>query len=109
MIVLMIGGKIAPSPSERARRSWIQASQASRAFFRRGVNPAASARFSHRSQRVKKSRQNRSRGPRATAWPSAFGTCNSEIRAYSGTGQKGFDAQMIESGTTMPRDQDDIL
>ena len=108
MIVLMIGGKIAPRPSDLARRSWIHCSQAARALARRGVNFAASSRFSQRSIPVKKARQYRSCRLRST-WSSVRGTCSSGIAAKSGTGQEGLEAQMTDSGTTMPRDQEDIL
>ena len=108
MIVLMIGGKIAPRPSDLARRSWIHFSQAASAFSRRGVNFAASSRFSQRSIPVKNPRQYRSCRLRSTC-VSVRGTCSSGIAAKSGTAQKGLDAQMTDSGTTMARDQDDIL
>ena len=108
MIVLMIGGKIAPRPSDLARRSWIHCSQAASALARRGVNLPASRRFNQWSIRVKKARQRRSCRVRST-WCSVRGTCSSGIAAKSGTAQEGLDAQMTDSGTTMPRDQEDIL
>ncbi len=57
MIVLMMGGKMAPRPSDCCRRAWIHSSQAARALARRGVNLAASRRFNHASIRVKNARQ----------------------------------------------------
>jgi hypothetical protein len=76
----MIGGKIAPRPSDLTSRSWIQDSQTSSARLRNGVKPATSARFSHRSIRVKKPRHDRSRRLRGTC-VAVRGTCSSGIAA----------------------------
>ena len=110
MIVLMIGGKIAPRPSDMARRSWIHFSQAASAFSRRGVKLAGLEPLQPVGRSaVKNARQRRSWRRARDVRARSRGTCSSGIAAKSGTAQEGLDAQMTDSGTTMPRDQEDIL
>src|SRR5262245_46380524 len=109
MIVLMIGGKIAPSPSLWTRRSWIHRSETRSAFRRSGVHFQASIVFNPRSTSVKKSPQRRWRRPRPCVFGGTVPVRSSEIEAESGTGQDGLAAQMIARGTTIVRDQAEIL
>ena len=109
MIVLMIGGKIAPRPSLLASRSWIQRSDTSRAFSRSGRSLAASIDFRTLSMAVKKTYQKASRSVRGVCRSGTKPVRSSAISARRGTGQNGLLAQMIASGTTIVRDQDEIL
>src|SRR5258708_4319559 len=107
MIVLMIGGKIAPSPSLFRSLSWIQASPALSARPRSGRSRHASALLSAVSVAVKNAFQKRARADVAGLF-GRFLVKSSGIDAFAGTGQIGLCAQMIESGTTIARDHDDI-
>ncbi len=108
-MVLMIGGKIAPRPSLRSRRSRIHCSARRSARARKGRRRRASPTCSIASTKRKKPPQQRPRKPLTAGWLGVVpGTRSSSIRARSGTGQEGLSAQMMLSGTTIVRDQDDI-
>src|ERR1700761_7809652 len=104
MIELMMGGKIAPMPSLFSKWSSIHCSHAFSAFSREGCQPRRSINFSVASVVLKKVFQN----PRRALVEGGFSIINSLMLACSGTGQDGLLAQMTASGTTMPRDHDDI-
>src|SRR5258708_3682171 len=110
MTVLMMGGRIAPSPSLPSRRSRIQVSAVLRAFPRSGVRAAASIVFRVQLAARKKVVHRRCRIPpaRRRGLGGADGPRSSWMFARSGTGQDGFRAQMIERGTTMALDQEEI-
>src|SRR5262245_1044053 len=109
MIVLMIGGKIAPRPSLFRRRSWIHASLARSARLRSGRRRSASAALRTRSVAVKNVFQSRAASDVEGFFGALRPVKSSGIAARSGTAQLGLCAQRIESGTTIPRDHDDIL
>src|SRR5713101_9230289 len=110
MMVLMMGGRIAPSPSLPSSRSRIQASVVLRALPRRGVREAASIAFRAQFEARKKAVHSRCRSPPAgrREGRGAPGRWSSWMFAFSGTEQEGLRAQMIERGTTMDRDQEEI-
>src|ERR1043165_8375203 len=104
MIELMTGGKIAPMPSLFSKWSSIHCSHAFSAFSRDGCQPRRSMSFKVASVVLKKVFQK----PRRALVVGGLSSISSLILALSGTAHEGFMAQMIASGTTMPRDHEDI-
>src|SRR5207248_6877046 len=105
----MIGGKIAPRPPLFSRCSTIQVVAFASARRRNGFQGNLSTTFSNLSSVPKNSRQCFGTGTLlGNGRPGVF-VCNSAIDHSSGTSHVGWNAQMIESGTTMQRDQYDIL
>src|SRR5215467_3735037 len=109
MMVLMMGGKIAPRPSLSTSRSWIHRSDAAIAFFRSGRHPVVSTAFSARSTARKKRAQSLGRMPRSFLSGCDTPVRSSEIPALGGTGQEGLVAHMMASGTTIVLDHAEIL
>src|SRR5258706_10178678 len=106
----MIGGKIAPRPSLLSRWSTIHCVAFSRARFRNGLRGIFSIDFRTASRALKNARQTSSRPLTrrfAPPSPEREGQNNSSIEQC--TSQVGLNAQIIESGTMMQRDQYDIL
>src|ERR1051325_757984 len=104
MIELMMGGNIAPMPSLLRKCSIIHCSQALSAFSREGDQPRRSISFRVASVVLKKLFQK----PRRATILGDLSRSSSPMFARSGTGQLGLAAQITASGTTMPRDHEDI-
>src|SRR5436305_6170239 len=104
MIELMMGGKMAPMPSLFSKWSSIHCSHAFSAFSRDGCKPRRSINFKVASVVLKKVFQK----PRRALVDGGLSSISSLILALSGTAQDGLTPQMIASGTTMPRDHEDI-
>src|SRR5689334_17352140 len=104
MIELMMGGKIAPMPSLFSKWSTIHCSHAFSALSRDGCQPRRSINFKVASVVLKKVFQK----PRRALVVGGLSSISSRMLALSGTAQNGLIAQITASGTTMPRDHEDI-
>src|ERR1044072_9477042 len=104
MIELMMGGSTAPMPSLCSKWSTIHCSHAFSALSRDRCQPRRSISFKVASVVLKKVFQKQRR---ALVVGGVSGTI-SLMLAVAGTANEGFMAQMMASGTTMPRDHEDI-
>src|SRR5687768_8888435 len=108
MMAYIIGGKIAPKPSEYFVRSSIHCSPRKIAFFRMLFDPYLSQNFPTRSRLRKMFRQVRYRRSLNQLHLAPPGTNSSFRLKPSGTGRRGFKAWTIDNGMTIARVQEDI-